>query len=55
MGKLKHNVNKEDIVKSLLYMTTYNISQIAFLHSKLHNVERVFFSGHFIRNHEETL
>ncbi|CAK75335.1 unnamed protein product (macronuclear) [Paramecium tetraurelia] len=57
MGKLKQNsnLNQSDLVKSLLYMTTYNISQIAFLHSKLHNIERVFFSGHFIRNHEETL
>ncbi|CAK85120.1 unnamed protein product (macronuclear) [Paramecium tetraurelia] len=57
MGKLDQNINinKSDLVKSLLYMTTYNISQIAFLHSKLHNIERVFFSGHFIRNHEETL
>lgn len=36
-------------------MTTYNISQIAFLHSKLHTIKSVIFSGHFIRNHEETL
>lgn len=36
-------------------MTTYNISQLAYMHSKLHNIERVIFSGHFIRNHTETL
>ena len=25
------------------------------MNSKLHNIERVFFSGSFIRNHKETL
>lgn len=55
MGKCNEKPKQEDLVKSFLYMTTYNISQLAFLHSKVHHVERVFFSGHFIRNHAETL
>jgi len=35
--------NKQDIVKSLLFMLTINIAQIAYLNAKQHGVQRVFF------------
>ena len=41
----------EDIVRSLLFMISNNISQIAYLNAKLHNVQRIYFSGGiFIEN-----
>jgi type II pantothenate kinase len=45
------HVNKDNVIKSLLYMTAYNISQLAFLWTKKLNINRVFFSGYFIRGH----
>jgi type II pantothenate kinase len=52
--KLNSETKEQDVVKSLLYMTTYNLSQIAFQELKRQNLERVFFSGSFIRGNEET-
>jgi len=42
--------NKEDIVKSLLFMLTINIAQIAYLNAKQHGVQRVFFCGGFVKD-----
>ena len=44
-----------DLALSTLRMTGYNISQIAFLVCKLHNLEKIVFSGHFIRNNTQTI
>lgn len=46
---------KEDLVKSLLIMTAYNVSQLSFLLSKKYDIQRVFFSGYFIREHRDTI
>jgi len=42
--------NKHDIVKSLLFMLTINIAQIAYLNAKQHGVQRVFFCGGFVKD-----
>lgn len=41
-----------DIVRSLLNMLSGNVTQLAYLHSKLHGVKNIFFAGGFVReNH----
>eukprot|EP00743_Colponemidia_sp_Colp-15_P007537 GILK01008149.1.p1 GENE.GILK01008149.1~~GILK01008149.1.p1 ORF type:complete len:308 (-),score=59.23 GILK01008149.1:171-1094(-) len=52
-GKLQFR--REDIAKSLIYMVAYNIGQIAYLTAKLHNLNRVYFVGNFIRDHLYTM
>jgi len=40
---------KEDIVRSLLFMISNNIAQIGYLNAKLHNIQRIVFSGGFLQ------
>lgn len=49
--KLKH----EDISKSLLLLVSNNIGQIAFLNAQAHGIQKIFFSGFFIRGHPITM
>jgi pantothenate kinase len=44
-----------DISRSLLYMLSNNIGQIAYLNAKLHHISRIYFSGFFIRGHPITM
>ncbi|EGR28327.1 pantothenate kinase, putative [Ichthyophthirius multifiliis] len=55
--KLKEgqDVNKQDIVKSLLLMTSFNLSQIAFNQAKLEGIQNIIFAGNFVRNHPDTM
>lgn len=39
-----------DIVRSLLNMIAGNVTQLAYLHAKLHGVRNIFFAGGFVRN-----
>ena len=41
---------QEDLVKSILLMICYDVTQIASLHARLHGIKRVYFGGYFIRN-----
>lgn len=41
---------QEDIVKSILMMICYDISQIATLHARIHGIDRIYFGGYFIHN-----
>lgn len=36
-------------------MIAFNIGQVSYLLAKLHKIDRVYFAGNFIRNHEETM
>ncbi|CAO3652491.1 unnamed protein product [Cunninghamella echinulata] len=47
--------NKPDIAKSLLFMVSNNIGQIAYLNAKQHDVKRIYFGGCFIRGHPITM
>ncbi|KAI9302205.1 pantothenate kinase [Cunninghamella echinulata] len=47
--------NKADIAKSLLFMVSNNIGQIAYLNAKQHDVKRIYFGGCFIRGHPITM
>nr|AGU68122.1 pantothenate kinase [Strigomonas oncopelti] len=38
-----------DIVRSLLNMIAGNVTQLAYLHSKTHDVKNIFFAGGFVR------
>ena len=40
-----------DIARSLLYMISNDIGQIASLYATMHNMNRVYFGGYFLRNH----
>lgn len=46
---------EEDLVKSILIMICYDLSQLASLHARLHNVKQVFFGGYFIRKNFLTM
>ncbi|KAL1924465.1 uncharacterized protein VTP21DRAFT_4119 [Calcarisporiella thermophila] len=63
MGKvfrrnIRHNKDSfrgEDIARSLLYMVSNNIGQIAYLNARAHNLKRIYFGGCFIRGHPVTM
>ncbi|XP_065178051.1 4'-phosphopantetheine phosphatase-like isoform X1 [Sycon ciliatum] len=46
---------QEDITKSLLHFISNDIGQIAYLNARLHNLERIYFAGYFIRGHPLTM
>ncbi|KAM0788752.1 hypothetical protein ACM66B_002844 [Microbotryomycetes sp. NB124-2] len=45
----------EDISRSLLYAISNNIGQIAYMNAEKHNLDRIYFSGGFIRGHAATI
>ncbi|XP_015678542.1 pantothenate kinase 4 [Protobothrops mucrosquamatus] len=47
--------SKEDMAKSLLHMISNDIGQLACLHAKLHNLDKIYFGGFFIRGHPATM
>ncbi|RIA98345.1 fumble-domain-containing protein, partial [Glomus cerebriforme] len=49
------NFKSEDISKSLLYMVSNNIGQIAYLNAQAHGLKRIYFGGCFIRGHPITM
>ncbi len=38
-----------DVIRSLLFMITNNLTQIAFLNAEKHKISRVFFAGGFLQ------
>ena len=42
--------NQADLMKSVLLMICYDISQLASLYARLYNIEKVYFGGYFIRH-----
>jgi pantothenate kinase len=46
---------QEDLVKSILIMICYDLSQLAHLHAKLHGIKKVYFGGYFIRKNFLTM
>ncbi|KAF7725379.1 hypothetical protein EC973_009646 [Apophysomyces ossiformis] len=44
-----------DIAKSLLFMVSNNIGQIAYLNAQQHQLKRIYFGGCFIRGHPITM
>lgn len=42
----------EDVAKALVGMISQNITQIAYMSAKMHNVHRVVFTGSFLRSNE---
>lgn len=44
-----------DIAKSLLYMVSNNIGQIAYLNAKVFGIQRIYFGGSYIRDHLDTI
>ncbi|TPX61188.1 pantothenate kinase [Powellomyces hirtus] len=51
----KNKFKQEDISRSLLYLVSNNIGQIAYLNAQAHGVQRIYFSGFFIRGHPITM
>nr|AGU68184.1 pantothenate kinase [Herpetomonas muscarum] len=49
-GRAPMSASSMDIVRSLLFMISSNVTQLAFLHSKIHGVKNIFFAGGFVRN-----
>ncbi|KAJ1860635.1 hypothetical protein LPJ73_001298 [Coemansia sp. RSA 2703] len=44
-----------DVARSLLYMVSNNVGQIAYLNAQLHGIRRIYFGGYFIRGHPPTM
>lgn len=44
-----------DIARSLLLSISNDIGQIAYLHAKLHGLNKIYFGGYFIRGHPLTM
>ncbi|KAI8979855.1 pantothenate kinase [Mycotypha africana] len=51
----KESFAQGDIAKSLLYMVSNNIGQIAYLNAQQHGIKRIYFGGCFIRGHPITM
>ncbi|CAK7219484.1 hypothetical protein SCUCBS95973_003838 [Sporothrix curviconia] len=47
--------NAADISRSLLYAISNNIGQIAYLHSRIHDLDSIYFGGSFIQGHPQTM
>lgn len=45
----KDKFESADIAKSLLFMVSNNIGQIAYLNAQQHNIKRIYFGGCFIK------
>lgn len=43
------------MAKSLLHMISNDIGQLACLYAKLHNLNKIYFGGFFIRGHPVTM
>lgn len=41
---------QEDLVRSILIMICYDVSQIATLYAQIHGIKRLYFGGYFIHN-----
>ncbi|KAJ3229620.1 hypothetical protein HDU81_005217 [Chytriomyces hyalinus] len=51
----KTKFKEQDISRSLLYLVSNNIGQIAYLNAQAHGIQRIYFSGFFIRGHPVTM
>lgn len=51
----RNNFESADIAKSLLFMVSNNIGQIAYLNAQQHQIKRIYFGGCFIRGHPITM
>lgn len=45
------NFNNADIARSLLFTISNDIGQISSLYATIHNMDKVYFGGYFLRNH----
>ncbi|XP_014217722.1 pantothenate kinase 4 [Copidosoma floridanum] len=45
------NFSEADIARSLLFLISNDIGQIASLYASLYNINKVYFGGYFLRNH----
>jgi len=51
----KSKFSDADKAKSLLHMISNGIGQIACLYARIHNVNKIYFGGYFIRNNRATM
>lgn len=49
LGKLNKGSSPNDIIRSLFFMVTFNIAQIALSYSEIKNVKHVVFTGFYCR------
>lgn len=47
----RNKYKKEDILSSLVFMIAFNIGQLAYLTAKLHNIDKMYFIGNFVKGH----
>ncbi len=54
-GAAPSSARPEDMAASLLKMICNNIGQIAYHNAMRHHIRRIYFGGHFIRNHPPSM
>ena len=47
---IQKKYKKEDILNSLMFMISFNIGQLAYFSSQIHDVDEIYFVGNYIRN-----
>ncbi|KAJ2440059.1 hypothetical protein IWW46_004157 [Coemansia sp. RSA 2440] len=52
---LDKHFDDSDVARSILYMVSNNIGQIAYLNAQLHGIRHIYFGGYFIRGHPLTM
>ena len=48
--EMKVKYQKRDMLNSLMYMISFNIGQLAFFSSQIHDIDEIYFVGNYIRN-----
>ena len=48
-GSLKQKYHKNDVLRSLVTMISFNIGQLAYYTAKLHNIKTIYFVGNYVR------
>jgi pantothenate kinase len=49
-GSLKERYSEDDVLNSLVTMISFNIGQLAYYSSALHNIKSIYFVGGYVRN-----
>lgn len=47
---MKERYAEEDVLSSLVTMISFNIGQLAYYQSMLHNISHIYFVGSYVRN-----
>lgn len=50
--EIPNKYKKEDMLHSLMFMISFNIGQLAYFSSQIHEIDDIYFVGNYIRNNK---